>query len=83
MDEAESITLNLPNKRNRKSVLIFDPSVPIPVARGLPQNFPDIPIVDDSLDQISELDRIIISMNKDSYVNVGGKHILFDMSTKY
>ena len=83
LDEAESITLNLPNKRNRKSVLIFDPSVPIPVARGLPQNFPDIPIVDDSLDQISELDRIIISMNKDTYVNVGGKHILFDMSTKY
>ena len=83
LDEAESITLNLPNKRIRKSVLNFDPSVPIPVARGLPQNFPDIPIVDDSLDQISELDRIIISMNKDTYVNVGGKHILFDMSTKY
>ena len=78
----QTITLNLPNRRIRKSVLCCDPSVPIPVARGLPQNLPDIPIVDDSLDQISELDRIIMTMNE-TFINVGGKNILFDMSTKY
>ena len=82
LEEAEKITSRLPNKRIRKGVLCCQPSLPTPVAGGISQSQSDIPIVDDPLTQISELDQIIMRMNE-TFINIGGKTILFVMSRKY
>ena len=82
LEEAEKITSRLPNKRIRKGVLCCQPSLPTPVAGGISQSQSDIPIVDDPLTQISELDQIIIQMNE-TFINIGGKTILFVMSWNY
>ena len=82
LEEAEKITTNLPNKRIRKGVLCCQPSLPTPVAGGISQSQSDIPIPEDSVKEISELDQTIMEMTK-TFVNVGGKNISFDMWIKF
>ena len=84
ISDADRVIFNLPEKRIRKSVLFFDEyNVPIPVEdRGIPQ---DVPIPEDPVKDLSDLDQLILRMNE-NWINIAGNilinicHLIFRLA---